>query len=336
MDYKQTHVAHEHKHGRPLMSCRFAGPTSIVFGAEDYSVWKWDWKSNEKVRFETDAWVRALAVVQEGRTILTGGYDGRLLWWKSDMTESKAPLRVLDAHEGWLRAMAVSPDGKRVATTGNDQRIRIWKIEDGSLVQELNKAEGTSGEAPSHESYIYNVAFHPTESALVTGDLMGQLIHWNLDSGQAVRGWEAKSLSKYDKTFRAQIGGFRDLFFSRDGSRLYGSGITNVTNAFAGVGNPSVVEFSWKEGEQLHEYLSKPKLQGVAWGARVHPEDVLIAAHGGSGGTLVFWELEHTEAAHQLKLSQNARDLDLHNDGQHVAVACSDGKLHVCLLAGKA
>ena len=54
---------------------------------------------------------------------------------------------------------------------------------------------------------------------------------------------------------------------SGDGKRLACSGITNVTNAFAGVGNPSVVEFDWEAGKQRVAYLSKGKLRGVAWGA---------------------------------------------------------------------
>jgi WD40 repeat protein len=331
MDFKQTHVEHDHKHGSPLLCCGFAAsPEMVYFGAEDYSVWSWNWSTDQKVQFPTQAWVRSIVPLPDGQSLVTGGYDGRLTWWPTAGDPPKA-IRSIDAHDGWIRAVALSPDAATLASVGNDLVVRIWNARDGSLVKEL------SGQPPSeaalrHDSYIYNVAFHPDGASLVTGDLMGQLIHWNLESGQPQRTWSAESLSKYDTTFRAQIGGFRSMVFNADGSKLYASGITKVTNAFAGVGDPSVVEFDWAEAKQAIEYVSKPTLRGVAWGAEVLPDGSIAAAHGGSGGNLIFWNAGTAEAAHQLKLPQNARDLDLHSDGLRLAVAGSDGRLHVCLM----
>lgn len=335
MDFKQTHIEHDHKHDSPLLCCRFAAAEDTVFfGAEDYSVWSWNWSTDQKVQFATQAWVRSIVPLPDGQTVVTGGYDGRLIWWPT-AGDSPEPIRSIDAHDGWIRAVALSPDGTTLASVGNDLVVRIWNASDGSLVKELT-GQPPGEKALRHESYIYNVAFHPDGASLMTGDLMGQLIHWDLQTGQPQRSWTAESLSKYDKTFRAQIGGFRSLVFNKDGSKLYASGITNVTNAFAGVGNPSVVEFDWAEGKQTIEYLSKPTLQGVAWGAEVFSDGSIAAAHGGSGGNLIFWNAGTAEAAHQFKLPQNARDLDLHSDGLRLAVAGSDGRLRVCLMDAKA
>lgn len=336
MDIQATHVELDHTHPSPLLACRFSPDgATVFFAAEDYSVWRWNLATDEKVAYPTAAWVRSIEFTADGQSVVTGGYDGRLLWWPAigDVSE---PVRAIDAHVGWIRAIARSPDGTRLASVGNDLIVRLWNLGDGSLQQELAGQVPPTAESPRHTSYIYNVAFHPTEPALVTGDLMGQLIHWNLDTGAPVRSWTAESLSKYDPTFRAQVGGFRSLVFTADGSKLLASGITQVTNAFAGVGNPSVVEFDWQEGKQLVEYLSKPALQGVAWRAVVHPTGTIIAAHGGSGGTLVFWTPGTAETAHQFKLPQNARDLDLAADGLRLAVAGSDGHLRVCRMEAKA
>ena len=38
--------------------------------------------------------------------------------------------------------------------------------------------------------------------------------------------------------------------------------------SFAGVGNPSVVQFDWESGKPLIEHLSKGKIRGTAWGSR--------------------------------------------------------------------
>lgn len=336
----------------------------MFFAAEDYAVWGLEWQGERKVKFDTQAWVRGIALVDDGKVLLTGGYDGRLVWWPTDSDEPK-PLHVVEAHEGWIRAIAVSPDGRLLASVGNDRSIRLWNVADGTAVGEIagidpgdipiaelekdkpKKEDKKDGDKPvdesvevaeplGHRTDIYNVLFHPNGQSLVTGDLMGQLIEWKLETRDPVRRWTADSLSKYDKGFRAQIGGFRSMTFNADGSKLFAGGITNVTNAFAGVGEPSVVEFNWADNKQATEYLSKPKLQGVAWGVAQHDDGTLIAAHGGSNGNLVFWTPGQADAAHQFKLPQNGRDLDLHSDGRHLAVAGSNGNLWIALMDKKA
>ena len=335
MDYKQTHIAQTHKHDSPLISCRF-GPAgdNIFFAAEDYKVWRWNPQSDEKVAFDTEAWVRGLCFSKDGSQLITGGYDGRVIFWSVAEKDPK-PIRTIDAHNGWVRGVAVSPDGATLASVGNDHIVRLWNVADGANVAEL-KGNVDDEKAIAHRSHIYNVAFHPNGKSLVTGDLMGQLIEWNIAERKPVRSWTAESLSKYDKGFRAQIGGFRTLQFNTDGSKLYASGITAVTNAFAGIGNPSIVEFNWADNKQLVEYLSKPKLQGVAWGVALHPENLIVGAHGGSNGHLMFWKHGEAEAAHQFRLPQNARDLDMHSDGLRLAVACSDKNLQICRMEKKA
>lgn len=336
MDFRQTHIEHTLKHGRPLLSCRFGPqPDTIFFAAEDYQLWRWNQQTDEKTPLPTDAWVRGFCFSKDGQQVITGGYDGRIMFWPAAGSQPQ-PQHVIDnAHQGWVRGVAISPDGNTLASVGNDHIVRLWNPANGQRITEL-QGQADDDKAIAHRSHVYNVAFHPEGKSLVTGDLMGQLIEWNLDSRKAVRSWTAESLSKYDKGFRAQIGGFRTLQFNREGTRLFASGITAVTNAFAGIGNPSVVEFAWDDNKQLVEYLSKPKLQGVAWGVALHPDNLIIGAHGGSNGNLMFWKNGEAEAAHQFRMPQNARDLDLHTDGLRLAVACSDGKLQICRMDKKA
>lgn len=358
MDTTKTHIALDHNHGRPLTACRFSpSGKTVYFASEDFAVWGLDWQSERKVKYDAQAWVRSIAATADGNMLITGGYDGRLMWWPTDHDEPK-PIRAVEAHDGWIRAISISPDGQTLASVGNDRVIRFWNAIDGKPLREIvgpdagdipvaelekDKAKPKADEAAKpaepepigHRTFIYNVEFHPDGKSLVTGDLMGQLIHWDVESAKPLRTWTAESLSKYDRGFRAQIGGFRSLFFSADGSTLYASGITNVTNAFAGVGNPSVVEFDWAEAKQKIEHISKPKLQGVAWGAARHDDGMLIGAHGGSNGHLMFWKAGEAEAAHQFKLPQNGRDLALHADGRHVAVAGSNGHLWIALMHAK-
>jgi len=328
MNVTKTHVAHDLKHDSPLISCRFDPSGKYVFaGSQDYSVWRFEIETGKKTQLAAaDAWVRGLACDQTGETLVSAGYDGRLIWWPV-ADENPDPIRIVEGHKGWARAVAVSPDNSLLASVGNDLVVRLWNMQDGSLVRDM----------PGHQSHIYNVVFHPDGERLATGDLNCNLIDWDVKTGKQVRTWQAASLQKYDKVFRAVIGGFRGMTFSRDGKYVACSGITNVTNAFAGVGNPSVVVFDWESGKQQIEHLSKQKLKAVAWGVVIHPSGIRLASIGGSGkGHILFWKTEEAEEFHLLELKSVARDLDLSPDGLHLATAHPDGHVRISLMDAKA
>jgi len=327
MDVTKTHITHDLAHNSPLISCRFDPTGKYVFaGAQDYNVWRFEIDSGQKTALEsTDSWVRGMAFDHSGKTIVTAGYDGRLIWWPV-AGEKPEPLRVVAAHKGWVRSVAVSPDGSLLASVGNDLVVRLWNMQDGTLIREM----------PGHESHIYNVVFHPSGKRLATGDLMGNLFDWEVDTGKRLRAWKADSLSKFDKTFIATIGGFRSMAFSPDGKFVAAGGITNVSNAFAGIGNPSVVVFDWESGKQQIEHLIKEKPRGVAWGVALHADGTRIAACGGhDGGRVAFWKPDEAEAFHQFKLKNTARDLDLSRDGLRVATAHHDGHVRISRLEAK-
>ena len=83
-DPKQTHVASQWKHTSPLISCRFDPSGKFVFAtAEDMTVQRFELANGKKTVFPAvhDSWVRGLGFVDGGKTLITGGFDGRLMWW---------------------------------------------------------------------------------------------------------------------------------------------------------------------------------------------------------------------------------------------------------------
>lgn len=329
LDATATHLLKEFKHDSPFLSCRFSPDGKFVFaGAQDSRIWRWEIESGTRSELKGhDSWTRGISFAPQHQWMLSGGFDGKLIWWPVAAAEPQ-PIRTIAAHAGWVRTVAVSPDEKRVATAGNDLVIRIWNLEDGSLVQEL----------PGHESHIYNVLFHPLiPDRLVSGDLKANIIDWDLRSGARLRELQLEPLAKYDTGFRADIGGPRGMSFSGDGKRLAVSGITNVTNAFAGIGNPLVVLIDWDAWKEQIQQASKDKLRGVAWGVELHPSGITIGASGGGGGGfLLFWKADGKEEFHKLKLPNTVRDLDLHANEIDLATCHYDARVRIYRMTKKA
>ncbi len=322
----QVRLAQELKHTSPLLSCRFdAGGESVFAGAQDNTVQRWQLDGGKKAALAGhQSWVRALVSVPKTNVLISGDYHGRLLWWPAD-AETPTPLRTVEAHKGWLRALALSPDGQTVASCGNDHLVKLWSVADGKPLREF----------AGHTAHVYNVAFHPGGKTLVSADLKGMVKEWDVAKGVHVRDLDAAVLWKYDPSFRADIGGVRSMAFNPDGTLLACAGITDVTNAFAGIGKPVLVLFDWPSGKRKQLLRPKEDFQGTAWGLAFHPSGFVVAAGGGNAGALWFWKPDQAQSFHTLKLPTNARDLDLHPDGTRLAVAFFDGAVRVYDMTAK-
>jgi WD40 repeat protein len=320
----RTRMTLELRHNSPLLSCRFDPSGRYVFaGAQDNSIQRWDLANQAKVAFNGHrSWVRGIAFHAASGKMLSTDYHGKLLVWAADAATPQAE-RVIDAHDGWVRAIAFSPDQRQFATCGNDNLVKLWNFADFSLVREF----------AGHTTHVYNVAFHPTERAIVSGDLRGNIKQWDLQTGRETRQLDASVIFRYDPTFRADHGGVRSMDFSADGSLLACAGITNVSNAFAGVGNPAVVLFNWQNGQRTQVLRVQPAFQGTCWGVVVHPAGYVIGAGAGNGGGLWFWRPTEANSIHNVAVPNNARDLAMHPDQRRLAVPCFDGVVRIYTLS---
>ena len=153
LDIKQAQVIQQWAHDRPLTCCRFDRTGRFVFcGAEDAGVHRFQLTDGAKTSFVDghDTWVRALASLRDGSQVVSGGSDGRLVWWDAAAPGPAPPIRKLDAHQGWIRSVDLNPAGDLLASGGNDLVVRLWNPATGELVRELG----------GHERHIYCVAFH--------------------------------------------------------------------------------------------------------------------------------------------------------------------------------
>jgi WD40 repeat protein len=330
LDVKQSHVVREFTHELPLTTCRIDPSGQFVFaGAEDFNVYRWniDGDNKSKTVFSGhNSWVRSMDFSQDGRFLYTGGYDDHIGVWNTADAAPK-PVKMVEAHKGWVRWVRVSHDGRYLASCGNDNLVKVWSLPDFALVQQFS----------GHKRFPYATVFHPDGKRLVSFDLMGIIKEWDLETGKELRSLEVKGMWGFDLKFQADMGGARDMRFSPDGKTLAVAGVTEVTNAFAGVAKPMIHLFDWETAKPGPSFKDDA-FKGIAWGVRFHPEKFIIGAgapQSGAKGMLWFWKPGEEKPFHTVTLTHCARGIDLTPDAKHLAVAQFDGKLKVYRLTAK-
>jgi WD40 repeat protein len=324
---EKTHVSKEFAHKVPLIACRFDPAGRFVFAAaEDDSIQRWSLETGKNtVLAGHESWVFALAGHPDGKTLVSGGGDGQLVWWPAE-AERPEPIRRVPAHKGWIRSLAFSPDGATVASCGNDRIIRLWSAADGAPLLEL----------PGHDRPVYRLLFTPDGRTLISADLRGTVVAWDYRPGKEARRLEAAKLYHYDGGQGVDYGGVRDLALSPDGKLLACGGLIDASNPLGAVSNPAVALLDWQTGKEVRLLRPKEDIKGVLWGLRFHPAGFLIGASGGTGGGFLwFWKPEQVNEFFKFPLPNTARDLDLHPDGLRVATAHHDGKVRLSLMRPK-
>lgn len=328
MDIKQAHIAQDLTYDRPLLRCRFSPDGKfVVTSAEDSKLQRWDLASGEKIVLEAhESWVQAIQFNADGSQLVSGGCDGRLIWWS--ITEAQPlPVRSIDAHQGWIRGVAISPDGKQLASVGNDLVVRLWDIATGEKVAEL----------PGHEKHVYSVLFHPDSKQLLSGDLGGKLHLWNLESKQITRSFDATPLHTYEGGQRVDFGGVRSIALTRDQTQLLSAGLHKATNPLGAVHEPLVLRFKFDDATLLMSHVCDGITGGVIWRVMSLPDATTVAVCGGSsGGFLLFFNAGQEKEVHRFQLPALARDMDFHEATERIATVHHDHHLRITHLHAQA
>jgi WD40 repeat protein len=284
--------------------------TSQLFvGGSDFTVCEIDLdqaKPESKELGRHDSYVTGLALA--GTTLVSGGYDGRLIWWN---IESRSKVREVDAHRKWIRHVAATPDGTVVASVADDMVCRLWEVETGRLIHELR---GHADLTPSHlSSMLFACAISPDGRHLATGDKVGHVVVWDLKSGQELTSLEAPELYTWDPVQRRHsIGGIRSLAFSPDGTRLAVGGSGKISNIDHLDGKATVEVFDWQKRERIHQFQSD-QYKGLVEYLGFHPQGNWLLAAGGTDkdGFLVFFDVAAKKVLAQDKASMYVHDIAL-------------------------
>jgi WD40 repeat protein len=324
-DPKKVHVVQTWKHDRPTITCRF-DPTGtyVLTGGEESMARRFTVSDGSMTALAGghDSWVMSAACGVAGSSAVTGGAEGKLVWWDLS-APTPAPVRVVAAHQGWIRAIAVSPDGQRIASAGNDRVVRVWSGTDGSLIREL----------PGHGRDVYSLLFVDNDR-LLSGDLMGVIKDWTVSSGQEVGTFDAKALHTYEAGQRVDFGGVRSLAVSPDRTLLAAGGLHKASNPLGAVHEPLVQLFKMETRELVRSQTVEGITQGVVWRLLFLSDGTLMGVcGGGNGGILAYWKPDADKEFHQFKLPNIARDVDSHPDGVQLVTAHHDGQVRLSRMA---
>jgi WD40 repeat protein len=130
------------------------------------------WRPVAKFRHEGGA--TSVAFGADGKTLLSGGYDGNVRVW--DLARH-APARLLQGAGKTIWAIDVSPDGTRVAAGGEDSTIRVWTLNRPAAPMVLR----------GHERNVWEVRFSPDGKLLASGSFDHQARLWDAATGKSVR-----------------------------------------------------------------------------------------------------------------------------------------------------
>ena len=304
---------------------RVPGTRRLFFGGSDFQVYEVDFaaeKPEPRALGGHESYVTGLATA--GRWAVSGGYDGRLIWWG---LEARDKVRAVDAHAKWIRAVTASPDGSMVASVADDMVCCLWDAETGSKRQELRGHEAIT---PHHyPSMLYACAFTPDGRHVATGDKVGHVVVWEVATGKPAATLEAPGFYTWDPVQRRHsIGGIRTLAFAPDGASLAIGGIGKIGNIDHLEGPARVEVFDWRKGERTHEFNGDmPK--GMVERLLYHPDGGrLVAVGGANDGFLLVLDLKAKSVAVQEKAPTHLHDATL-GDAPDVLYVAAHGKVLV-------
>jgi WD40 repeat protein len=228
----------------------------------------------EALTAKHDSYASGCVLLPDGRTVISGGYDGQLLW--HDL-ESRQEVRRVQAHGFWSWKLALSPDGRRVATSTGQYRAGGWKYEPAAetepSVKVFDTASGELVAAFSHMPPVLSCGFSRDGLHLAAANMLGEVRVWDLAAGAdatPVAQWTSPDFTSWGTTkSHHYCGGIYALAFSPDDRSLLGCGMGPMVDPMAGNGKMTWQRWDWRTGERIDQIKDAQHgtglMEALAW-----------------------------------------------------------------------
>lgn len=115
--------------------------------------------------------VDALALLPDGKRLLTGSVDASIRLWDLETGQQEA---LFEGHKKTVAGLAVSPDGGLAASASYDRTVRLWDIESATERAVLK----------GHANNVVAVRISPDGGLLASGGVGSELRLWSLPAGE--------------------------------------------------------------------------------------------------------------------------------------------------------
>jgi len=255
---------------------RFSPDGQSLFAASyDADIHRWDFSGDTPQVIEPlkghHGWVESLIFAPAHDLLISTDSWGELRAWNCKDDSPQPRWRRQQAHDGWIRAAALSADQSLIATAGRDRTVRVWSTTDGKLLHELR----------GHEHEVFSVAVHPNNQAVLSGDLFGNIKHWQLEGGKIAQEIRLEKMHYYDRD--QDVAGLYSLRFHEDGATLWAAG--NEPNRAGRVGGPpTIYHLTWDSLETQKTLKIGENADAQVFDYELHPDGYLMLVTSGRPG----------------------------------------------------